>query len=130
MTLQRCVETVDKIMATGDATIDISLYSMQELSIIRELLDEDNKGILEFFREVQNIDIEKLYLTIKYLDAKEKMENLGLQKKAERNTIMDELIRTLKKYRSLASVIEVVEFCQENIETVEELAEYLQGKEK
>lgn len=122
MTLQRCVETVDKIMATGDATIDISLYSMQELSIIRELLDEDNKGILEFFREVQNIDIEKLYLTIKYLDAKEK--------KAERNTIMDELIRTLKKYRSLASVIEVVEFCQENIETVEELAEYLQGKEK
>lgn len=23
MTLQRCVETVDKIMATGDATIDI-----------------------------------------------------------------------------------------------------------
>lgn len=43
---------------------------------------------------------------------------------------MDKLIRTLKKHRSLASVIEVVEFCQENIETVEELAEYLQGKEK
>ena len=81
MTLRKCVVTVDKIKATGDATIDISLYSIQELSIIRELLDEDKKGILEFFREVQNIDIEKLYLTIKYLDAKEKMENLGLQKK-------------------------------------------------
>ena len=72
MTLRKCVETVDKIKATGDATIDISLYSIQELSIIRELLDEDKKGILEFFREVQNIDIEKLYLTIKYLDAKRK----------------------------------------------------------
>lgn len=81
MTLRKCVETVDKIKVTGDATIDISLYSIQELSIIRELLDEDKKGILEFFRKVQDIDIEKLYLTIKYLDTKEKMENLSLQKR-------------------------------------------------
>ena len=127
MTLRKCVETVDKIKATGDATIDISLYSIQELSIIRELLDEDKKGILEFFREVQNIDIEKLYLTIKYLDAMSEDGKICINQHVN---ITDELIRTLKKYRSLASVIEVVEFCQENIETVEELAEYLQGKEK
>ena len=81
MTLRKCVETVDKIKATGDATIDISLYSIQELSIIRELLDEDKKCILEFFRNVQDIDAEKLCLTVKYLGAKEKMEHWGLQQK-------------------------------------------------
>lgn len=79
MTLKEMVRIATDMREKGSFLLDISSLTEKEAAFITVLVR--NTPIYEFFKEVQNISIQKLVVTCKYLEYQEALEKLKGQGK-------------------------------------------------